>query len=84
MGLILICLYCFQSDQAFSERGIPVNMHTVSYMRGRYMHGGKAENFPCILDLIETKYKFVAPPTGWQIPIRESAPPIKNMITVQI
>ncbi len=24
MGLILICLYCFQSDQAFSERGIPI------------------------------------------------------------
>ena len=24
MGLILICLYCFQSDQAFSERGIPL------------------------------------------------------------
>ena len=24
IGLLLICLYCFQADQAFSERGIPM------------------------------------------------------------
>ena len=44
MGLILICLYCFLSDQTFSERGIPLRETKVHSTADVVRHWGNRMN----------------------------------------